>query len=201
MQPKETAKQGNTSFYDVFVDLLRDIFDAENQLVEAMPKWVKAASHTELKEAFTQHLEETKNQVQRLKKIFKALNENPTGRSCQAMKGLLAEGQEALLTQASAAVKDACLIIAAQKIEHYEIANYGSARAIARHLNDSQTDDRIDFDDIADTLQVSLDEEGDANEKLTDIAEGGFFTTGVNEEAENEQAARKTNTRRTPPNR
>lgn len=197
------ARQGqaNVSFYDMFVELLRDMFDAENQIVEALPKMVQASSHPELKEAFSQHLEETKNQVQRLKKIFKSLNENPTGKSCQAMKGLIDEGKEAIEQQATGAVKDACLIVAAQKIEHYEIASYGSARAIARHLNDSQTNDRIDFDEIADILQVTLDEEGDANEKLTDIAEGGFFTTGINEEAENEELRKRSQSTKRSTNR
>lgn len=176
------------AFYDMFVDLLKDMFDAENQIVENLPKVIEAAANPELKEALAQHLDETKNQVQRLKKIFKILNENPTGKPCQAMQGLFAEGQEELnKTDIPATVKDACLIVCCQKIEHYEIASYGSARALARHLHNAGADERVDFDEIADILQQSLDEESAADEKLTDIAEGGFFTEGVNDAAEQAQ--------------
>lgn len=180
-------QQNQNTFFQMFVDLLRDMFDAENQLVEALPLMAKAASHADLKEAFTQHLAETKNQVQRLKKIFKLLNENPTGVQCVGMTGIIEEGKECLDKNYSPSVKDAYLIIAAQKVEHYEIASYGSARSLARHLNDAGFSDRIDFDEIADLLQQSLDEESAADEKLTDIADGGFFTQGINDEAKNEQ--------------
>lgn len=172
------------SFYKMFVDQLRDLFDAENQIVQNLPSVIQSASHKELKEALSQHLDETKNQVQRLKKIFKTLNENPTGKTCQAMTSLLAEGKEAVEKNVSSAVKDACLIIGCQKIEHYEISTYGSARALAHHLNDAATDDRVDYDEIADLLQQSLDEEVSADETLTDLAEGGFFSQGINEEAQ-----------------
>jgi ferritin-like metal-binding protein YciE len=118
------------------------------------------------------------------------LNENPTGKKCPGMQGLLDEGKEVIRQAGSAAVKDAHLIIAAQKVEHYEIAAYGSARAIARHLSDIEYNDRVDFDEIADLLQESLDEEANADEKLTEIAEGSFFTTGINEEAEREEESR-----------
>ena len=174
------------TFYNMFVDLLKDIFDAENQIVQNLPKVIQAASNSELKNALSQHLEETKNQVQRLKKIFKMLNENPMGQTCKSMQGLFAEGEEIIRKNDPPAVKDACLIIACQKVEHHEIASYGSARAIAYHLNDRDNDDRVDFDEIADLLQQTLDEESAADEKLTDIAEGGFFTQGINEEAEKE---------------
>lgn len=172
------------AFYNLFVDQLKDLFDAENQIVQNLPKVIQAATHTELKEALSEHLDETKNQVQRLKQIFKMLNENPTGKTCKAMKGLLEEGEEIAKRDEHASVKDAGLIIACQKVEHYEISGYGSARALARHLNDAGIDDRIDFDEIADLLQATLDEESAADEKLTDIAEGGFFTQGINEEAQ-----------------
>jgi ferritin-like metal-binding protein YciE len=181
-------KQG--PFYTLFIDLLKDLFDAENQIVEALPKLIQASSHAELKDAFAQHLDETNNQIQRLKTIFKMLNENPTGKKCPGMQGLLDEGKEVIRQAGSAAVKDAHLIIAAQKVEHYEIAAYGSARAIARHLSDIEYNDRVDFDEIADLLQESLDEEANADEKLTEIAEGSFFTTGINEEAEREEESR-----------
>lgn len=188
------------AFYEMFVDLLKDIFDAENQIIDNLPKVIKAVSNGELKEALSQHLDETKNQVQRLKKIFKMLNENPTGTPCKAMQGLFIEAGEALNKKEPAAVKDACLIICCQKVEHYEIASYGSARAIARHLNDAGLGDRVDFDEIADILQQTLDEEGSADEKLTDIAEGGFFSKGINDLAESELQTTKSssNAKRTP---
>lgn len=168
----------------MFLALLKEIFDAENQIIAALPKVIKAASHKELKDALSNHLDETKNQVTRLQKIFKILNENPTGEQCKGMRGLIEEGDDCINEQTDATVKDASLIICCQKIEHYEIASYGSARALARHLNDARISDRIDFDQIADTLQETLDEESDADEKLTEIAEGGFFKEGINEEAE-----------------
>lgn len=179
------------AFYDLFVELLRDTFDAENQIVVALPKAIQAASHPELKEALTHHLDETKNQVSRLKNIFKTLNENPTGVTCSAMQGLIEECQEAAKRNVSAAVKDAGLIIALQKVEHYEISSYGSARAIARHLNDANINDRVNFDEIADILQATLDEESDADETLTEIAEGGFFSQGINDEAERASTSSK----------
>lgn len=114
------------------------------------------------------------------------LNENPTGMKCIGMQAILEEGEKGLKQSWPPAVKDASLIIACQKVEHYEISGYGSARTLARHLNDVAVDDRIDFDEIADLLQQTLDEESAADEKLTDIAEGGFFSTGVNEVAEKE---------------
>jgi len=174
------------AFYNMFIGILRDTFDAENQIVESLPKVIRAASNQDLKAALTNHLEETKNQVQRLKKIFKMLNENPTGEHCPAMKGLLVEADQAIARKDPANVKDAYLIVCCQKVEHYEISGYGSARSIARHLNDAGIDDRIDFDEIADILQQTLDEERAADEKLTAIAEGGFFSQGINDEAERE---------------
>ena len=174
-------------FYGLFVDLLRDLFDEENQTLLFLPAAIQGASHQELKTALVEHMEETKNQLLRLKKIFKILNENPTGLICKPIQGLINQGEEAIKKNKSPAVKDAGLIIACQKIEHYEIAGYGSARAIARHLSDAGIDDRIDFDGIADLLQQSLDEESAADEYLTDIAEGGFFNQGINEEAEREK--------------
>lgn len=183
----QSQNQNQNTFFQMFVDLLRDMFDAENQIVEALPVMAKAASHPELKEAFNQHLTETKNQVQRLKKIFKNLNENPTGMKCSGMQGIIEEAKECLDKKYSTSVLDASLIIGAQKVEHYEIASYGSARSLARHLSDAGFSERIDFDEIADLLQQTLDEESAADEKLTDIADGGFFTQGINDEAQQEQ--------------
>lgn len=183
MATNKNQKHGQ-EFYEMFVDLLRDIYSAENQIVKALPGIIKAASNSDLKEGLSAHLDETKNQVTRLKKIFKALNENPTGVFCEGMEGLLKEGEEVVEKSLNAATKDAFLIVACQKVEHYEISSYGSARTLARHLVNSGINDRIDFDEIADLLQETLDEESDADEKLTQVAEGGFFKEGINAEAE-----------------
>jgi ferritin-like metal-binding protein YciE len=184
----EVAMQQNALF-DVFLNLLKDLFDAENQIVQTLPKIIHNVSNGDLKEALSQHLDETKNQVQRLKKIFKMLNENPTGITCTAMQAIFEEGDKHLQQNLPTAVRDACAIIDCQKVEHYEISSYGSARTLAHHLNNIGLDNRIDFDEIADLLQQTLDEENAADEKLTDIAEGGFFSTGINEEAEKAEKA------------
>jgi ferritin-like metal-binding protein YciE len=189
INPILEAVMKQNAFYEFFVDLLKDIFSAENQIIEGLPKVIKAVHNSKLKQALTDHLQETKNQVVRLKTIFKILNENPSGEMCKGMKGIIDECAEEISKKYPPLVEDAALIIACQKVEHYEIANYGSARALARHLQSTNKSDRIDFDEIADLLQETLDEEGGANDKLTDIAEGGFFTTGINDEAE-EQAVR-----------
>lgn len=187
-------------FFNMFINLLKDLFDAENQTVQNLPTIIQAVTSDELKEALIQHLDETKNQVQRLKKIFKSLNENPTGSSCKPIQSLFAESDTIIRTNEPSTVRDARLIILCQIIEHYEIASYGSARAIARHLNDANIDDRIDFDEIADILQQTLDEESAADEKLTDIAEGGFFTQGINEKAEHEEVKASISKPRSPKN-
>lgn len=175
-----------SGFYDLFLDLLKNVFDGENQIIQKLPKVIQTASNQELKNALSEHLEETKNQVKRLQQIFKMLNENPTGTSCIGIEALFKEGEIESKINWTPAVKDAAIIIACQKIEHYEISAYGSARTIARHLNDAGINERIDFDEIADLLQLTLDEESSADEKLTDLAEGGFFSTGINETAEKE---------------
>jgi ferritin-like metal-binding protein YciE len=179
------------TFYHMFLDLLRDIFDAEQQIVQYFPKLIQAVTNVELRNALNEDLDEAKSQLERLKSIFKSLNENPTGKTCLAMQGLLAEFDKLIGQEETAAVKDADLIICCQKIKHYEIASYGSARSIARHLKEANVNDRVDFDDIADFLQQSLDEEISADEELTDIAEGGFFTRGINDEAEEQEAQLK----------
>ena len=165
-------------FYAMFVELLRCLFDAENQIVEKLPQVIKMATHQDLREALAQHLEETQDQVQRLKEIFKMLNENPTGKTCKTIQVVFEEGLEDIKSCETPSVRDACIIVDAQRIEHWEMASYGSARAIASHLG---------FDEIADILQEILDEEGAADEKLTGIAEGGFFTSGINADAEKEE--------------
>jgi ferritin-like metal-binding protein YciE len=156
------------SLRDLLVDELRDLHNAENQLVKALPKMAKAATHEELKEGFTEHLEQTREHVDRLDRCFKLLGVPARGKTCHAMKGLVEEGQEAIEEKAPDAIRDAKLIGAAQRVEHYEIAAYGTARAFAQTLGESK---------VADLLQETLDEEGETDKRLTALAEE------VNEEA------------------
>src|SRR5581483_6942959 len=145
------------SLQDLFVDELRDLYSAENQLVKALPKMVKAASSPELQAAFQEHLEVTKGQVNRLEKIFEQLDTRAKGKKCMGMEGLIEEGKEIMEEDATPEVLDAALIGAAQRVEHYEIAGYGSARAHA---------ERLGFDEAATLLQETLDEEAEADKKL-----------------------------------
>jgi len=151
------------SLAELLEDELKDIYNAENQLVKALPKMAKKASSVELKEAFTSHLEETQGHVQRLEKIGKSLGIKLTGKKCHAMEGLVEEGKEVIDEDGKSAIIDAALIGAAQRVEHYEMAAYGTVRAIAEELGHS---------DVARLLQQTLDEEGAADKKLTSIAEG-----------------------------
>ncbi len=147
---------------DLFLEQLRDLYDAENQLVDALPRMAEAASHEELRNAFAHHLKETMQHVGRVEKIFDLLNVAPSRKECKAMKGLIREGEEVLNNYGDPAVKDAALIASAQRIEHYEISGYGTLRTFA---------DRLDLDEIEDLLQATLDEEAAADEKLTSVAE------------------------------
>jgi ferritin-like metal-binding protein YciE len=156
------------SLRDLLVDELRDLHHAENQLVKALPKMAKAASHDELKEGFQEHLEQTRGHVDRLDRCFKILGEKAKGKTCHAMQGLVEEGKEAIEEDAPDAIKDAKLIGAAQRVEHYEIAAYGTARSFAQTLGETK---------VADLLQETLDEEGETDKKLTALAET------INEEA------------------
>ena len=150
------------SLKDLFIQELKDLYSAETQLIKALPKMAKASTAPDLKAGFEQHLEETKVHAERLEKIMKQLDETPRGKTCKAMKGLIEEGAEAIKEDAQDSVKDASLIAAGQRVEHYEIAGYGTARTFAKLLG---------FDDIAETLQQTLDEEAATDEKLTQAAE------------------------------
>ena len=158
----------------LFIEELRDLYSAENQLLRALPQMASAAKSSTLKSAFEQHLEETRHHVERLSEIFSELGASPTGKHCKGMEGLIAEGNEVLQMQGDGDVRDAALIGAAQRVEHYEMAGYGVARTFAKELGHK---------DIASKLQKTLDEEGAADKKLTGIAEGGLFKKGVNEKA------------------
>ena len=150
------------SLQDLFVEELKDLYSAENQLVKALPAMAKGASSDELRKGFEKHLEETKGHVERLEKIFKRLGASGKGKKCAAMEGLVEEGKELLDEEEESDVRDAGLICAAQKVEHYEIASYGSAIEWARLLGDSDSET---------LLQKTLDEEKRTNEKLTEVAE------------------------------
>jgi ferritin-like metal-binding protein YciE len=150
------------TLHDLYVDELKDLYNAEHQLVEALPKMAKAATAPRLAAAFTSHLAETKGHVERLEKIFKKLDASPKGKTCKAMKGLLEEGKELMDENAEPSVMDAALIAAAQRVEHYEMAGYGSVRTFAHLLGEDQA---------AKLLQETLDEEGAADKKLTKLAE------------------------------
>jgi ferritin-like metal-binding protein YciE len=146
----------------LYTEELRDLYNAENQLLKALPKMAKAVSSEELKDAFGKHLEQTKGHVERLEQVFEALDENPKGKTCRAMKGLIQEGSEILEQDGDESVRDAGIIVAAQKVEHYEIAGYGSARTFAHLLGQNKA---------AELLQTTLDEESETNELLTRLAE------------------------------
>ncbi len=150
------------SLRDLYLDQLRDLYSAESQIIKALPKMVDKASNDELKNALKQHLEVTKEQRNRLERIFQALGERPSGTECKGMKGLLEEGEEMLEKKGDANVLDAGIIAAAQRVEHYEIAGYGTARTYAQRLGE---------EDAADLLDEILQEEADADEELTEIAE------------------------------
>jgi ferritin-like metal-binding protein YciE len=159
------------SFEDLFHHELKDLYSAEKQLTKALPKMAKAATNADLKEAFESHLQETEGQLERLEKILGQLGVS-TARveKCKAMEGLIEEGKEILEEDLDPQLLDAALICAAQRVEHYEIAGYGCARTFAQMLG---------HDDIVELLQATLDEEGNADKKLTEIAE-----SFVNEEAQ-----------------
>jgi ferritin-like metal-binding protein YciE len=147
---------------DLFIDKLRDLYSAENQIVKALPKMAKAASSPDLQAAFQEHLEQTKNQVERLEQIFERLDVASRGKKCKAMEGLLEEGKDLMKEDIDEPVLDAGLIAAAQHVEHYEIAGYGTARTFAQLLGDEES---------AELLQETLDEEAETDKKLTHLAE------------------------------
>jgi ferritin-like metal-binding protein YciE len=150
------------SLQDLYVEQLRDLHSAENQILEALPKMIKKTTHPELKQALHQHERDTEKQLQRLETVFKELGEKATGHKCKGMEGLLAEGEEALKDFKNGDVLDAAIIASAQRVEHYEMAGYGTVRSMASMLG---------FDKQADLLQETLDEEGEADEKLSTLAE------------------------------
>lgn len=153
---------------ELYVEQLKDLYSAEDQIIDALPKMIDAVSDDELRDALEQHLEVTREQQERLDQIFGEMGKKPGGHECKGMKGLIEEGEEMLKKGRPGPVMDAGIIASDQRVEHYEIAGYGTARALAEEL---------DHGDAADLLEQTLDEEGDADEKLNRIAQR------VNEEA------------------
>jgi ferritin-like metal-binding protein YciE len=153
---KNTLKQ-------LYIEELRDIYDAEKQMIKALPKMAEAANSDELRAGFEEHLEQTKGHAQRLEQIFSALGEKPTGKKCKGMQGLVSEGSEVIDEDFEADVKDAGLISAAQRVEHYEIAAYGTVRTYATILEEQEA---------VSLLEKTLEEEKETDQKLTELAEG-----------------------------
>ena len=158
---------------DLYVEGLKDLYSAENQILKALPRMIKVSTHPQLKKAFTAHERQTRGHVKRLERICKQLGISPKGKKCVGMEGLLQEGKDLIGEKPDADVLDAGLISAAQHVEHYEMAGYGTVRTYARQLG---------FDDQADLLQQTLNEEGDTDKLLTAIAE-----TSVNLDAESDE--------------
>jgi ferritin-like metal-binding protein YciE len=154
----------------LYLDEVKDAYDFEHQLLDALPKMEKAATAEELKTAFRMHRGETERQVQRLEQVFKSLGQKPARKTCKGMKGLLDEGEEYIKARGDQDTIDASLIAAAQRVEHYEIAVYGTLRSYARVLG---------HQDQAQLLQQTLDEEGKADQKLTQLAEKGINVAAV----------------------
>ncbi|MEX0653163.1 MAG: ferritin-like domain-containing protein [Phycisphaeraceae bacterium] len=148
---------------DLFVQQLEDIYDAETRLVSALGKMADAATAPDLKQAFEEHQRQTEGQVSRLEQVFRQISQEPKRETCQAMKGLIAEGDDMISAKGDDKVRDAALIAAAQRVEHYEIASYGTMRTLAQQLGRH---------DAAQLLQETLDEEKQTDQKLTDLAEG-----------------------------
>jgi ferritin-like metal-binding protein YciE len=157
------------TLHDAFVDELRDVYNAEQQITKALPKMIKAASSPELQKALSKHLEETKGQITRLEEVFEAVDEKVRGKKCEGMSGIIEEGKTAMSEDFDDETMDAALIASAQRVEHYEMAAYGTLVAWAEAMG---------HNDAAELLRATLDEEKAADEKLTAIAE-----SGVNQEA------------------
>ena len=150
------------SLRELYIDELKDLYSAETQLVKALPKMAKAASNDQLRQAFEEHLRQTSEHVSRLEQIFEALEEKPTGKKCVGMEGLVKEGSEVMKEDYGDEVKDAAIIGAAQRVEHYEMAGYGTVRAFAELLGETEH---------VSLLEETLNEEKEADEKLTQLAE------------------------------
>jgi ferritin-like metal-binding protein YciE len=172
----------NDSFKELYVEELKDLYSAENQLVKALPKMAKAASSYELRQGFEEHLEQTKGHMQRLEKVFQALEETPKGKKCEGMEGLIAEGAEVMEEDFEGSLMDAALIGAAQRVEHYEIAAYGTVCAFAKELGETEQ---------ASLLTKTLEEEKETDEKLTELAQQINAQANEGEEPKEEATGKK----------
>jgi ferritin-like metal-binding protein YciE len=174
---------------ELYIEQLRDLYSAETQLVKALPKMAEASTSEELKSGFEEHLQQTQGHVQRLETIFQNLGEKPTGEKCKGMEGLIKEGSEVIENDDfEGELKDAALIAAAQRVEHYEIAGYGTVRTFANLLED---------DEAVELLEQTLDEEKETDEKLTEIAESVNLDAQGEEEGEEADAEEKAPARKT----
>jgi ferritin-like metal-binding protein YciE len=160
------------SLRKLYVDELKDLYSAEKQILQALPKMAKKATNAQLKKGFETHLEETRGQVERLDRIFELLGKSSRGKKCKGMEGLLEEGKEMMQEDMEPEVMDAALIASAQKVEHYEIAGYGTVRTYAQLLGEDQH---------ARLLQQTLDEEGNTDKKLTQLAESSINVEALQE--------------------
>ena len=176
------------SLQDLYLDELRDLYDAENQLIKALPKMAEEATSEELREGFEEHLEQTRNHAQRIEQIFERLGEKPRGKKCKGMEGVIKEGSEVLSEDMDEDTKDAAIIGAAQRVEHYEIAGYGTARTHA---------DLLGLDEDARLLEETLEEEKETDQKLTSLAEN----INVQAEQGSEESEGTTRSRRSTPAR
>lgn len=183
----------SATLHDAFVDELRDLYNAEKQITRALPKMVKAASMPTLAEAFERHLQETQQQISRLEQVFESIGETPKSKTCHGIAGILEEGKKIMSEDFDEATMDASLIAAAQRVEHYEMAAYGTVAAWAKSMG---------HDKAVKLLLKTLDEEKAADEKLNQIAEGGLneqaavVAHGDGEEEEADGPARRSNGRK-----
>jgi len=149
------------SLHDLYIKELHDLYDAENQIVKALPKMIEAANSSQLRNALAEHLDQTRDQVVRLEQVFRLHNEEVEGEKCKGIAGIIDEGKDILKHDENADVRDAGIISAAQRVEHYEMAAYGTVRTWAKQMGHTQS---------AGLLQQTLDEEGEADKRLTEIA-------------------------------
>ena len=174
-QSTYSAEENNSMLQELFVEELRDIYWAEKHLVKALPKMEKASSSEELANAFAEHLAVTQEQVSRLEQVFELLGEKPRGKKCEAMEGLVKEAESVIEdTEEGTSTRDVALIIAAQKVEHYEIATYGGLATLAKTMGNTQ---------VKELLGQTLEEEKETDELLTQLAENNINAAASQEEA------------------
>jgi ferritin-like metal-binding protein YciE len=161
------------SLRKLYVEELKDLYSAEKQILQALPRMAKKAKNAQLKAGFEEHLRQTEGHVQRLEQIFEALGKSPRGKKCKGMEGLLEEGKEVMQEDMDDETRDAALIAAAQRVEHYEMAGYGTVRTYAMLMGEK---------DAAKLLQQTLDEEGQTDKKLTQLAESSINVKAMDED-------------------